>query len=88
MSVTGKSDVRNHLSRRYHKEIHLCQSASHPDATSFSMTEPASSNAKPVDFEKDFSGEHSSSGPALVPGNPLTDLIRPQAPAASKSART
>jgi hypothetical protein len=82
-----KSDVKNHLSPRYRREIHLCQPASQPDATGFSVAEPGAIKSDPSDFAKDFLAEHSSSGTALAPTDHLTGSIRPQAPTVSKSAQ-
>lgn len=39
MSITEKSDVKNDLSPRYRTKIHLCDPASQPDATGYSVTE-------------------------------------------------
>src|SRR5579871_172788 len=39
MSLVKKSDVKNHLSPHYQKEIHLDQPLSEPDATGFSVEE-------------------------------------------------
>lgn len=41
MSLVKKSDVKNHLSPHFQKEIHLNRPVSEPDATGFSVEEPA-----------------------------------------------
>ena len=87
MSLIKKSDVKNHLSPRFRTKIHLCQPESQPDATGFSVAEPDAIKADPSGFAEDFVAEHSSSGVALAPADPLTGSIRPQAPAVSKSVQ-
>jgi hypothetical protein len=88
MSLIKKSDVKNHLSARYRKEVHLDKPASRPDAVGFSKAEPGARKANPSDFAKDFQAEHSFSGSALAPSDPLTGSIGPQVPAASQRAQT
>ena len=88
MSLIKKSDVKNHLSVRFRKEIHVDNQSSQPDATGFSEDEPEACNAIPSDFATDFQVEHSFSGTVLAPGEPMTGSAGPQAPAASKSAQT
>jgi hypothetical protein len=87
MNLVKKSDVKNHLSSRYRTKIHLCEPVSQPRATGFSMPERDESKAAPSRFAEDFLAEHSSSGTALAPGNPLTGSIGLQAPPVSKSAQ-
>ena len=87
MSLIRQSDVKNHLSPRYRTKIHLCEPESQPDATGFSVAEPDAIQANPSNFAEDFVAEHSSSGAALAPGNPLIGSIGPQAPATSKSVQ-
>ena len=87
MSLIKKSDVKNHLSPRYRTKIHLCQPESQPDATGFSVAEPDAIKANPSSFAEDFVAEHSSSGAAVAPADPVPGSIRPQAPTASKSAQ-
>ncbi len=41
MSLVKKSDVKNHLSPHHQKGIHLNRPLSQPDATGFSVDEPA-----------------------------------------------
>ena len=88
MSLIKQSDVKNHLSPRYRTKIHLCQPVSQPDATGYSVAELGTIEANPLGFADDFIAEHSSSGLAFAPTDPVTGSIRPQAPAASKSVRS
>ncbi len=88
MSLIKKSDVKNHLSARYRKEVHLGKQVSQPDATGFSKAEPGAGKVKPSVFAEDFNVEHSFPCTGVAPSDPLTDSNCPQAPAASKSAQT
>ncbi|MGB8261046.1 MAG: hypothetical protein WCE75_11875 [Terracidiphilus sp.] len=85
MSLVKKSDVKNHLSPRFRKEIHLNQPESQPDATGFSVAEPAAVQAEPTEFARDFQGEHSSAGAFVPPPDPMNGPVVPQAPAASQT---
>jgi hypothetical protein len=88
MSLIKKSDVKNHLSPRYRTKILLCRPLSQPDATGYSVAEPAGIKANPSDFATDFVAEHSSSGTSLSGADPVTGSIRPRAPTVSKSAQS
>lgn len=88
MSLIKQSDVKNHLSARFRKAIHLDRPVSEPDATGFSQDEAGASKADPSDFANDFQVEHTFSGTTLAPSDPLTGSMDPQTPATSKSART
>ena len=85
MSLTKKSDVKNHPSPRHRTQIHLCQPESQPDATGFSAAESDAVQPDVSDSAKELIAEHSSSGSAVAQGNPLISSIGPQAPATSKS---
>jgi hypothetical protein len=87
MSLVKRSDVKNHLSPRYRTKIHPWPLLSQPDATGFSVAESDTFSANASEFAKDYVGEHSSSGVAVAPTDPVAGLIRPQAPAPSKRAR-
>ncbi len=87
MSQIRQSDVKNHLSPRFRTKIHLCDPVSEPDATRYSVPEPAAIKGDPLTFAQDFVAEHSSPGETAVPGDHLPGSFRPEAPAASKSAR-
>jgi hypothetical protein len=87
MSLTRKSDVKNHLSPRFRTKIHLCPPESQPDATGFSVAEPDATEAKPSIFAEDFVAEHSTTRVAVAPADPVIGSSRPQAPNASKSAQ-
>jgi hypothetical protein len=59
MSLVWKSDVKNYLSPHHQKEIHLDRPVSQPDATGFSVEEPACTDSY-------IEGQHqqpSTSGP-------------------------
>jgi hypothetical protein len=88
MSPSKRSDVRNHLHSPFLTKIHLCPPVSQPDATGYSVAELGTIEANPLGFADDFIAEHSSSGLAFAPTDPVTGSIRPQAPAASKSVRS
>jgi len=87
MSQIRQSDVKNHLSPRFRTKIHLCDPASQPDATGYSVAEPDAIKTDPSTFAQDFVAEHSLSGAAAAPGDHLPGSFRPEAPAVSKSAR-
>lgn len=92
MSLTMKSDVKNHLSLHFRTKIHLCEPVSQPDATGFSGADPDAIAANPSGFGEDFVREHSSSRAALVEdnsqGEPSLDSVGPLAPATSKSVQS
>ena len=88
MSLTKKSDVKNHLSARHRREIHLYRPVSQPDATGFSLAEQGTIEPVLSDFTEDFVAEHSSSDIPLEPADQLTHSVSSQTPKVSKSART
>ena len=87
MPFIKKSGVKNRISGRLRKAIDMDSPASRPDTTGFSRDEPGARKANLSDFAEDFQTEHSISGTALAPSEPLTGSFGPQAPAASKSAQ-
>jgi len=87
MSLIKGSDVKNHLSPRFRTKIHLCEPVSQPDATGYSVPEPDVIKATPSTFAQDFVAEHSLSGAAAAPADPVTGSIRFHVPTAPKSAR-
>lgn len=87
MSLTRKSDVKNHLSPRFRTKIHLCPPESQPDATGFSVAEPDATEAKLSIFAEDFVAEHSAPGAAAASGGHLPGSFRPETPRAAKSAQ-
>jgi hypothetical protein len=87
MSLTKRSDVKNHLSPRFRTKIHLCEPVSQPDATGYSVPEPDTIKANPSTFVQDFVAEHSSPSVTAAAGDHLPGSFRPEAPAVSKSAR-
>ena len=88
MSLIKKSDAKNHLHSPFLTKIHLCPPVSQPDATGYCVAEPDITQPNPSDFAEAVIAEHSSSGIAVAPTDPVTGSIRPQAPAASKSVRS
>jgi hypothetical protein len=88
MSLIEKSDVKNHPSARYHKEIYLGRRASQPGATGFSVNELDAENTKQSEFVQDYSAEHAVAGMPVTSAKDSTGFIGPQAPAASKSAQS
>ena len=87
MSNIRKSDVKNHLSPKFHTDIHLVPAESLPDATHYSAAEPVAVEASAPGFAKDFFGDHSSSGAAVAPAMPVAGSTSPQPPAVSKNAQ-
>lgn len=87
MSLIKKSDVKNHLSARFRKQVHLDQLASQPDSTGFSQDEPGAGKVRISDFAQDFQADHSHPDAALAPSEPLAGSIGSKAPAVSKSAK-
>jgi hypothetical protein len=87
VSLTKKSDVKNHLSRRHPTGIHIYQPASQPDATGFSGEESAH-----TDSQTGHVDQGSTSKPGLrSQGTPTTATdsgLKPTlVPKVSKSAR-
>jgi hypothetical protein len=87
MSQIRQSDVKNHLSPRFRTKIHLCDPVSQPDATGFSVPELDAIQATPPTFAQDFVAEHSLSGAAIAPADPVTGSIRLHVHTASKSTQ-
>jgi hypothetical protein len=87
VSLIKKSDVKNHLSSRYRTKIHLCEPASQPDATGFSVAEPDTIKAKPSTSAGEFIAECLSSHLAVAPTEQVTGSSSGPAPTVSKSAQ-
>jgi hypothetical protein len=87
MSQIRQSDVKNNLSPRFHTKIHLCDPVSQPDATGYSVAEPNPIKAGPATFAQDFVAEHSSSGAAVAPFDPVTGSIGIHVAKTSNSAQ-
>jgi hypothetical protein len=87
MSQIRQSDVKNHLSPRFRTKIHLCDPVSPPDATGHSVPEADAIQANSSNFAQDFVAEHSSSGAAVAPPDPVAGSIRLHVATASKSAK-
>jgi hypothetical protein len=67
MSLVNKSDVKNHISTRHRKVIHLSSPASQPDATGFSEAGSSTVPTSPPNFAEDFTAEHSASSKSPAP---------------------
>jgi hypothetical protein len=87
MSLIKQSDVKNHLSPQFRTKIHLCHPVSQPDATGYSVAETDAVQANASAFARDFVAEHSASGAAIAPPNPVAGSTSHKAPALSKSAQ-
>jgi hypothetical protein len=87
MSIIEKRDVKNHLSLRHSRDIHLCEPLSQPDATGYSVIEADAARANPSGFADDYSAEHTIAATPATPGADFADPTKPQAPETSKSAR-
>ena len=95
MSISKKSDVKNHLFPRLQTHLHLSPPESQLAVTGFITVESSESLAGPESFARDYWGEHSFSSTVLVTrastvlvtGKPLTGSIGAQLSEASKSAR-
>ena len=66
MSLIKKSDVKNHLSARHQNRIHIAP-VSQPDATGFSGTHEAPAGTGGSVFNRDFTGDHTTSETAVAP---------------------
>jgi hypothetical protein len=87
MSQISQSDLKNPPPPRFHTKIHLCDPVSKADATADSAPEPDAMKADPAIFAEDFVAEHSLSGAAVAPAEPITGSIRIHVPMPSKSAQ-
>jgi len=85
--LNRKSDVKNHLSIRNHKDSHLGRPLSQPDEQVIAPIEPGASKANPSDFAQDYNLEHSSSGHSIASNNGLTLSIGPQPPLPPRSVQ-
>lgn len=75
MSLIKKSDVKNHLSARHQNRIHIAP-VSQPDATGFSGANPEAIEADRSVFNRDFTGDHTTSGKSLAPSAETTVTAR------------
>ena len=87
MNLTKKSDVKNHLSSRHRRGIHLTPRASLPDATGFSGEQ--SDRADPVSgyVTEQWLPEPGIAVPVVPPIVSEPDLRPVAAPVISKSER-
>lgn len=87
MSLTKKSDVKNHLSARHQNHIHIAP-VSQPDATGFSGTNQTPSESSPSGFNQDFTGDHTTSGTGrLAPPAEITPATKSQAQAGAEPSK-
>jgi hypothetical protein len=86
MSLIKKCDLENYRAARRHKRKLLNHPPSLPDATGFSGADSAAIKAIPSKIGGESLPEHSSSGTPFTPDGHLTGSIRPQTPAALRSA--
>jgi hypothetical protein len=66
MSLTKKSDVKNHMSVRFRAKIHLGELVVLRDATDVATSE--TTQREEADFVQDFVGDHSSAARGGAPG--------------------
>jgi hypothetical protein len=88
MTIIEKRDVKNHLSLRHSRDIHLCEPLSQPDATGYSLAEADAARANPSAFADDYSAEHTTAAMPETPAADLADSTETPAPEISKSARS
>jgi len=88
MSLTRKSDVKNHLSPRFRTETHLCAPAGLRDATGCSVAGPDAIGTIPTPFALDYSVEHTFAGRSSTTSANSTGSTDPQAPEIPKSAQS
>jgi hypothetical protein len=58
MSISNKNDLKIDLPPRLHRDLHLYEPASQPDATGYSVAEPDTISANASPFARDYSAEH------------------------------
>ncbi len=85
MSITRKTDVKNHLSARWRGQNRPYLAVSQPDATGFSGTDQDAIKVQPSAFIEDFDGERSRRGISLVPADLSINTTGIQVPEVSRS---
>jgi hypothetical protein len=75
MSLTPKTDVKNHLFARARARNRPHIIRDQPDKTSVSKAEPGEAKVDSSKFDSDFVGEHSPDGISIVPATPLAGSI-------------
>jgi hypothetical protein len=75
MSLTLKTDVKNHLFARGRARKHPHIAPSQPDETGGSQAVPGEAKVDSTPFDNDFVGEHSPNGISIVPASPVTGSI-------------
>jgi hypothetical protein len=87
MKIIEKRDVKNHLSLRHSRDIHLCEPVSQRDTTGCSVDEADVTGASASAFTGDYFAEHTI---AVVPAAQTVNSTVPrdvQRPDATKSAQ-
>ena len=87
MSLTKKSDVKNHLSSRYRRGIHLTPRANLPDATGFSGEQSDRAESATGDVTEQPLPQPGIAVPVVPPIVSEPDLRPAAALAVSKSER-
>ena len=87
MSLIKKSDVKNHLSSRYRRGIHLAPRASQPDATGFSGKQSGRADPVTGDVTEQPLPQPGIAVPLVPPIVTEPDLTPVAAVAVSKSER-
>ncbi len=87
VSLTRKSDVKNHLSLRFRAKTNLRALESLPDATDNLVPEPGAIGIIESPFAKDFSAEHTIAGISSTPTAGSAGSPDSLAPKTSKSAQ-
>jgi hypothetical protein len=80
MSLTLKTDVKNHLFARGRAQNHLHLVPREPNATGVSQGVPGKAEVQSSGFDNDFVGEHSSNGISIVTSFRLSGSIGANTP--------
>jgi len=78
MSLVKKSDVKNHLSPRYHKDIHLCRPDIQQESTDFVVEDSGRAEMtidQRIENALNQSGSASPEGTSLVNEPELESLV-------------
>jgi hypothetical protein len=75
MSLTPKTDVKNHLFARGRARNHPHIVPSQPNETRVPEAVPGEAKVDPSPFDNDFVGEHSPNGISIVPAYPVTGSV-------------
>jgi hypothetical protein len=75
MSLTQKTDVKNHLFARGRERNRPHIIPDQPDKANVSKAEPGEAKVDSSKFDSDFVGEHSPGGISIMPDTPLAGSI-------------